>query len=180
MILIMTNEQLFVPGNLIFVSRHDGIVGSLYFRGVDEDGRVSRGRIRLCHDCGPCVENDIIDQWNVTSGNIQLHLANLAVQAVETTEPLVEEYSVFQAQDVLFEHQSRGHIHLLEVASVPNQELLTQLVAICQDLAQQIEDANNAVEIRLMDTVLHPSLSNDRTTIPGICNPPPKKNKSSR
>jgi hypothetical protein len=46
-------QQLNV-NDLIFVSRHDNVVGSLYFRKVDGEN-VYRGRIRLVHEQGPQI-----------------------------------------------------------------------------------------------------------------------------
>jgi|GEM_PF-6465983 hypothetical protein len=53
----MTNKELFKEENLVFVSKHEGVVGSLYFRAIGENGNVYRGRIRLNHDHGPQISN---------------------------------------------------------------------------------------------------------------------------
>lgn len=62
----MTNVELFKASNLKFFSIHQGVVGSLYFRGVDrKDGHkvFYCGRIRLCHDDGPVIENKAVAKW---------------------------------------------------------------------------------------------------------------------
>ena len=50
----MKRENLYKVENLIFASKHNGITGSLYFRAV-ENGKIYRGRIRLCHEDGPYI-----------------------------------------------------------------------------------------------------------------------------
>ncbi len=67
----MHNNDLFKVENFIFVSSHEGVVGSLYFRAVDECG-VHRGRIRLNHEDGPKVSNPIENEkkWFLVSENI--------------------------------------------------------------------------------------------------------------
>lgn len=50
----MDINTLYNINNLIFVSEHEGVVGSLYFRARVDD-KVYRGRIRLCHEHGPQV-----------------------------------------------------------------------------------------------------------------------------
>lgn len=50
----MNKKDLFKKENLIFASKHDCIIGSLYFL-AEEDCNVYRGRIRLNHEHGPLI-----------------------------------------------------------------------------------------------------------------------------
>ena len=65
----MDKKELFTtPGNLIFVSKSNGVIGSLYFHAIedeDENKKVYRGRIRLCHEHGPSISfsNKPEDEW---------------------------------------------------------------------------------------------------------------------
>lgn len=52
----MNSKDLFKAENLVFVSKHECIIGSLYFL-AKEDGKVYRGRIRLNHEHGPSISS---------------------------------------------------------------------------------------------------------------------------
>lgn len=64
----MDDNQLFRLQNLVFVSTHNNnghmVIGSIYFRAF-ENNHIVRGRIRLCHDFGPVVENNNFTSWNL-------------------------------------------------------------------------------------------------------------------
>lgn len=59
----MDNETMFKASNLIFASKHDEVIGSLYFYAV-ENKNVYRGRIRLCHKHGPEISNKATPVYN--------------------------------------------------------------------------------------------------------------------
>jgi hypothetical protein len=66
----MTNEELFTQRNYKFFSKHKESgqmkAGSLYFRGA-EGNVIYRGRIRLCHEDGPEVQNNLVNRWELLS-----------------------------------------------------------------------------------------------------------------
>lgn len=64
----MTLDLLYRTENLIFVSKHDGVIGSLYFF-AREGADVYRGRIRLNHAEGPRVSSlrGPVAQWLLVS-----------------------------------------------------------------------------------------------------------------
>ena len=162
MILIMTKEELFVPGNLIFVSRHNNVVGSLYFRGVDKGGRVYRGRIRLCHDCGPTIENDEVLDWKVSNiyddkKEKESFNVYLGMQVEEGGTYLSEMFILQDKNNTKKKHTSRGCLSLDKGGITP--DIISNLLALIEPFTKWqsdnfhfVEAINNAIKNYLNNT----------------------------
>lgn len=134
----MTNDELFKSDNLIFISKKEQTIGSLYFLGEDEEKNKYRGRIRLCHMCGPSIEKDMVKTWKLKeSVEISNREKDNIKQLISNKKFNYEEY---QSDDKSSSHHSRGYF-VPNTLNITNEFLkkLTEIIEPNLDTVRKAE-----------------------------------------
>jgi hypothetical protein len=131
---IMENTELFTQRNYKFFSIHKGVVGSLYFRGVDKmNNTIHRGRIRLVHNSGPKIENQEVDKWSLyTLDNNRKMLENSIIDMVDNDSLIKMSSQKIYEKYTNHSHHSRGYLEVCDASHQISDEQITELVSKIQ------------------------------------------------
>lgn len=161
----MTNEELFKSDNLIFISKNEQTIGSLYFLGEDEEKNKYRGRIRLCHICGPSIEKDMVKTWKLKE---DVEISNRKKDNIKQLISNIKfNYEEYQSDDKSSSHHSRGYF-VPNTLNITN-EFLKELTKIIEPNLDTVREAERLYKKEVFKDNLVNSLVKINDVVYDLC-----------